>query len=1053
MRFRGVGRALVATAALALAITGSATADDESRGIDPNQGRSLVEVVLPSKADAIELQLNAEQYGIEFNDHYLGTNANDTVTVQVFADDDGLAALETAGYELGQTIESVDTWWDRLVERQAVIDAEARADNAALGVSGLRKGRAALRTDADEIVVLRVDYFTNYAGHFLSVEAKTRQASLIPDPTDPDEYLYTGPSLSLSWNTGGSTPISAGPRTMNLNIDQDTEPWTYIEHRELVRIGDGVTAPTQIRIGSSTGASKEAPVNVWLGGGLPPMNSNFDTGHVARYMDPTEVRDRFLQLASDYSNIATIIPLPYKTNGYQRKAQYTLAPLATSLSVAAAAGASAIRVGSTTGLLAGQVISVDAGANQERRTVASVVTPNPASPAPNVNLTAPLTLAHASAAPVFFGDSIVANPSQTRISTLATAVQPSAVVLTSRAWGHEGGNDITVELRDPGAANAPLSVAVLGTNILVSLGTDAEGDLASTAAQVVDAVNANAAASALVKAVTYRGNAGTGLVQPRTKVNLSDFLQPVAPFGRTDIKLNNDDVQRGPFQQNVLRIRRKQGGPTGPKVGVFLYCQQHAREWATPITCLETAEQLLANYAIDPATHKLVDNLDIFILPSSNPDGGHYSMYNFGQQRRNMTNHCVNGGKSTDNPFAADFWTLRVNPGTGLSYTHNDPGARHAWGVDENRNNTFGTIWDGFIGATHDCSNDVYAGPGEASEPEIKNELWVADTFPHIKFSNNIHSSGGYFMWAPGTYLTDRGEGTPPTAAVHANIGVEKYFFEAGAQILNRIKEVRGTAILPERTGPIADVLYSAAGNSADEHWYNRGVIAYSFEVGADRVVNTTLAVASAAGATGIRPASRTGFQPGDTITFDQGQATQEIATVLSVAASAGTSPAPNVTLTAPLQFAHAAGGALIGGLFTQGVGFQPPFEPEGRGEYLEFAAGNFGLLESAYQYAQDDDPPKVTMTGAFQTTCSPRPCVAPPIDSTFQYVNEPSVIRYTTDGSAPNASSPLWDSTGPREPGEVFHITKTTTFRWLATDIKGNTSTGSKRFVISSKP
>src|SRR3712207_7248852 len=53
---------------------------------------------------------------------------------------------------------------------------------------------------------------------------------------------------------------------------------------------------------------------------------------------------------------------------------------------------------------------------------------------------------------------------------------------------------------------------------------------------------------------------------------------------------------------------------------------------------------------------------------------------------------------------------------------------------------------------------------------------------------------------------------------------------EAGDQILNRIKEVRNTAILPERTGPIADVLYSAAGNSADEHWYKRGAIAYSLD-------------------------------------------------------------------------------------------------------------------------------------------------------------------------------------------------------------------------------
>jgi hypothetical protein len=1009
---------LLAATALALVITGGATAADDTRGIDSSEERSLVEVVLPDKAAAIELQLNAGQYGIEFNDHYLNTNPNGSVTVQVFADADQVEALEGAGYELGATIEDQNTWWDRLVERQADINSEKAAQDAALGVRSLRKGGASIQSHEDKIAVLRVDYFENYAGRFLSVEAKDLVRGLSPTSTT---------TVALSWNTGAGTPIDAGPRTMNVNVDGDTTPDTYIEHRELVRIGDGVPAPTMVRIALSTGESVEAPVNVWLGGGLPPMSSTFLSGFVTRYMDPTEVKNRFTALAAEFPNIATLVPLPHKTNGYSRRAQATLAANATTLSAAAAAGATAVRVSSTTGLVAGQVISVDTGANQERRTIASVVTPNPAAPAPNVNLTAPLTLAHASGVPFFWGESASGN-------TATGNSQTSALVITSRAWGHEGGNDTTIEVRDPGMANAPLSVSVLGLNILVSLGTDAEGDLASTAAQVIDAINANVGSSALVKATTYRGVAGTGIVQPRTKVNLSDFLQPVTPMGRTDISLSNDHVQRGPFQQNVLRIRKG----TAPKVGVFLYCQQHAREWATPITCLETAEQLLRNYATDTATRKLVDNLDIFILPSSNPDGGHHSMYNFGQQRRNLTNHCVNGGKITDNPFAADFWTLRLNNGSGQPFTNNDPASRNGWGVDLNRNNTFATLFDGYIGASHSCTSDTFAGPSEASEPEIKNELWVADTFPHIKFSNNIHSSGGYFMWAPGAYLPDRGEG----AAVHANIGVEKYFFEAGSQILNRIKEVRGTVILPERTGPIADVLYSAGGNSADEHWYNRGVIAYSFEVGADRFVNTTLSVATAPGATGIRPANRTGFQPGDTITFDKGQATQETATVLSVAAAAGTSPAPNVTLTAPLTFAHAAGGELIGGLLTSGVGFQPPFDSEGRGEYLEFSAGNYGLLESAWAYSKDNDPPKVIMTGAFTSKT--------PIHTTFQFVNEPSVIRYTTDGSTPNATSPLWDSTGPREPGEVFHVTESTTFKWLATDIKGNQSRGSKKFVIN---
>ena len=92
---------------------------------------------------------------------------------------------------------------------------------------------------------------------------------------------------------------------MNVNIDPDTTPDTYIEHRELVRIGDPLTTspaqPTLIRIGSSTGASMEAPVQVWLGGGLPPMKDTFQKDFTTRYMDPTEVYARFGELAAEFS--------------------------------------------------------------------------------------------------------------------------------------------------------------------------------------------------------------------------------------------------------------------------------------------------------------------------------------------------------------------------------------------------------------------------------------------------------------------------------------------------------------------------------------------------------------------------------------------------------------------------------------------------------------------------------------------------------------------------------------------------------------------------------
>lgn len=96
------------------------------------------------------------------------------------------------------------------------------------------------------------------------------------------------------------------------------------------------------------------------------------------------------------------------------------------------------------------------------------------------------------------------------------------MVLFAQELGHLGGNDVQAEFLNPGAANAPLAVSVSGKRITVSLGTDGAGALASTAAQVVAAINAHAAASALVTAYTWAGNAGAGVVQPRVLVNLSE---------------------------------------------------------------------------------------------------------------------------------------------------------------------------------------------------------------------------------------------------------------------------------------------------------------------------------------------------------------------------------------------------------------------------------------------------------------------------------------------------------------------------------------------------
>ncbi len=971
---------------------------------DPEATEALVEVIVENRAQVDDL-VGA---GIDLAE-YLRENDDGTITLQAYLSPAEIAAVRDAGYEIGETIEDYSTWLIRKAQMAAAQAAEAEAQQLAESGSevapaeGFRAMAFSLAADPeilppDEVTIQRADLFENYAGHFLYVEAKTQLGT-----------AGGGPTMATAWRTASGAYGAA--TTMPQYVDGDPTPDAYLYHRILIRLGGPgplADVPAFVQVASSAGGVDERAVNTWLGGGLPPHAAGFQTGFHTSYMDPTQVGERFDGLAAEFDDLADIVELPYDSPGYRRKAMATLSG-----------------------------------------------TYNPAS---------------------------TNAPNATQIT--------QAVVLFSDAWGHEGGEQLQAAFVNPAVPDSPLSVSVTpgnplgGSDITVSLATDSTGALASTAAQVVAALNADPAASALVDAQTYAQNAGAGTVQPRALTALNDFLNAPA------------HVERGPFNMRALRIGKVRDGS---KVGVFLYCQQHAREWVTPITCVETAEQLLRNYAIDPKTKEIVDNLDIFILPSVNPDGSHYSLYDFQSQRKNMPNYCAPNSNSAM------------------------PNGRNQWGTDLNRNDSTGSLFDGYFGASSSCTSEVYSGPAELSEPETKNLHWVVDTFANIKFANNIHTSGGYFMWAPGAYI-GAGRVTLPAP----NIGVEAYFFEAADTILNRIKEHRGTVVLPQRTGPIADVLYSAAGNGADDMYYRRNIIGYSFEAGSDLFMSTTslspattLSVDSAAGATAIRVGSTNNLAAGMTLRVDTGMS-QELATIASIVTPNPPSPAPNVNLAAPLASAHVAGVPVVArnsepgatgirvastsnmapgdpivvndgtldeetsmiasvvsptppagspnvilttplanehwggevvrsvrttGTGQSGVGFFPNYAVEGRDEAIEFALGNFGLLEEALEYSYDNTAPETTMTpngGASQT----------PIETTFEWLNEPSVIHYTTDGSTPTLASPEWNRQDVRQQGQRFRITETTTFKWLAEDVKGNVSAvQSARFAVETNP
>jgi hypothetical protein len=784
---------------LALLVGAGLLAGAPAASDDGSDGSVVIEVVLDDRAALDRLVDSGADlaHELDFRDG--------RIVAQVVTDPAGIAALETDGYTLGQTLWSEAVTDARIAERDATI---ARLKAGARKPAAFRETFAALNTDV--LTVLRVDYFTTgETAQRLSVEVKSSMGTT---------SSATSPVITVEWDSGPGTAIGSGGST---TLSRFTDAGVYMyNYREF----SVATRPSYVRFSSSAGGEATAAVQDWLpiddkGNRRDPYEKSF----VHAYLTPQELYERIELLHESYPSLTEIVELPFLTNGYQRKAMASMAGLS----------------------------------------------------------------------------DIGATPATSQGGTAA------AVYLETHAWGHEGGNDVQAEFVDPGAADSPLGVTTTGNRVTVSLGTDSAGATTSTAAQVVAAVNAHPGAAALLTARTYGGNAGGGVVRPRALVNLSDFLAAPA------------SVERGPHTVKLLRIGKHRDGS---KTGVFIYAQEHAREWVPPQVTIETAERLLRNYGRDGRTRQLVDNLDIFILPSVNPDGGTYSFYDRGGQRRNMTRHCL------------------------VTATNGMPASRGSWGLDVNRNYDEYSLFDGYSGASTSCTNDTYAGPFELSDPEARNVDWVAETFGNLKYSMNTHSSGNYFMWSPGAYRVPG-----RILAPRPDLGTESYFWAASSHILTEIKKQRNTAVTPARTGPVADVLYSAAGNSGDMMWYKHGLFAWNFETGT------------------------AGFQP---------------------------------------SFAGGEGS-------------------EAWHQMMEFSNGMIGLLDVAYAYTNDRQPPETRLVTERAADGS--------IRARFT-TSEPATIFYTLDGSRPGPASAKYASTGDREPPETLTLATGTTVSWYSVDLAGHT-------------
>ncbi|MFG0275275.1 MAG: M14 family metallopeptidase, partial [Phycisphaerales bacterium] len=227
---------------------------------------------------------------------------------------------------------------------------------------------------------------------------------------------------------------------------------------------------------------------------------------------------------------------------------------------------------------------------------------------------------------------------------------------------------------------------------------------------------------------------------------------------------------------DALRI----GAPGSGKPAALFFATQHAREWIAPMTATYLAERLVTDYDTDPEVQRLVDAVDLYIIPVANPDGYAYSW------------------ASSNNRF----W--RKN-------RRNNPGSFE--GVDLNRN--WGTGWGG-SGSSGSYSSDLYRGTGPFSEPETAAIRDFVIAHPELGAMIDIHTYGELILSPPG-YNT--------SVAPHPD---DKTFDGLSADLQEAVASVHGHEYFH---GPAGAALYVAAGDAPDWHYEEQTLLAWTFEL------------------------------------------------------------------------------------------------------------------------------------------------------------------------------------------------------------------------------
>nr|XP_039268545.1 carboxypeptidase B-like [Styela clava] len=202
-------------------------------------------------------------------------------------------------------------------------------------------------------------------------------------------------------------------------------------------------------------------------------------------------------------------------------------------------------------------------------------------------------------------------------------------------------------------------------------------------------------------------------------------------------------------------------------------CGLHAREWVTPATCMYVANQLTSRYGIDDAVTNVMNQVDIYFIPVSNPDGYEYTW-------------------TTDR-----MWRKTRSAANSDCLTK-------CYGVDPNRN--WDNHWNATEGSSDKCCSDTFRGPEAFSEVEVSSQRDFVLNIPKVKAYIDVHAYSQYWMYPYGWSETPAKD--------------ENTLAKVGKDSIDAIEAVHGKKYV---TGSIANVIYVATGSSAD-YFYDEGI-------------------------------------------------------------------------------------------------------------------------------------------------------------------------------------------------------------------------------------